>query len=147
VLAMSHAVETHKRARTGVNWAESWPFRDELFEESTQLSAVIADDAHFKHPLGQTRDALGGKIHVRSECLKPSVPVAAVRAGAFCSSTGPEVHNVRTQGNELVVACSPVETILITSCGPKSQRKIGHLRVTVRDEAGGLAWTNLVWPS
>lgn len=93
---------------------------------------------------------------------QPATLVAALKAGSFYSSTSPELHDVRFEGDDLVVACSPVETILITSRGAKSQRviqpgisevrfpivdwrELGFLRVTVRDDAGGRAWTNPVW--
>ncbi len=162
VLAHSHAVETYNHACTGVDRADSWSFLDELLEEGSRLTAIAADDAHFKHPLGLTRDALGGWVQVRAESLEPAALLAALKAGSFYSSTGPELHDVRIEGDELVVACSPVETILITSRGAKSQRRIqpgiaearfpiadwrefGYLRVTVRDEAGGRAWTNPIW--
>ena len=125
-----------------------------MLEEGHRLTGVAADDAHFKHPLGLTRDALGGWVHVRSESLDPVSLLAALKAGAFYSSTGPELHDVRIEGDELVIACSPVETILVTSRGARSQRQIaagitgapfpicdwrelGFLRVTVFDERGG----------
>ncbi len=162
VLAVCHAVETYNHACTGVDRADSWSFLDELLEEGNRLTAVAADDAHFKHPLGLTRDALGGWVQVRAESLEPVALLDALKAGAFYSSTGPELRDVRIEGDEIIVQCSPVETILITSRGAKSQRRIepgitearfpiadwrelGYLRVTVRDEAGGRAWTNPVW--
>lgn len=162
VLPVCHAIETYNHACRIVDRADGWYFLDELLEEGTRLTAVSADDAHFKHPLGLTRDALGGWVHVRSESLEPAPLLAALKAGAFYSSTGPELHDVRVEGDELVVIASPVETILITSRGAKSQRRIepgitearfpiadwrelGYARVTVRDEQGGRAWTNPIW--
>ena len=161
-LPYCHTVETYNHACQVVDRADGWYFLDQLLEEGHRLTAVAADDAHFKHPLGLTRDALGGWVQVRSESLDPAALVAALKAGAFYSSTGPELHDVRMEGDELVVACSPVETILVTSRGAKSLRQIepritgarfpvaewrelGFLRVTVRDERGGRAWTNPIW--
>jgi hypothetical protein len=162
VLPVCHAIETYNHACLGVDRADGWYFLDELLGEGARLTAVAADDAHFKHPLGLTRDALGGWVHVRSESLAPDALLAALKAGAFYSSTGPELRDVRFEGDELVVTSSPVETILITSRGAKSQRRVepgvttarfpiaewrelGFVRVTIRDDRGGRAWTNPIW--
>lgn len=162
VLPHCHAVEAYTHACQGIDRADSWATIDQLINEGVRIDAIATDDAHFKHPLGRTRDARGGWVMVRSESLDPSSLVAALKAGAFYSSTGPELHDVRIDGDELVVACSPVEAVIVTSTGARSQRVIapgstaarfpvgrwrdtGVLRVTVQDEAGGRAWTNPIW--
>ena len=162
VLPFSHAVETYNHACTGVDRADGWYLLDELLEEGNRLTAVATDDAHFRHSLGQTRDALGGWVQVRAESLDPTALLSALKAGSFYSSTGPELRDVRIEGDDIVISCSPVETILITSQGARSQRviqpgiretrfpiagwrEVGYLRVTIRDDAGGRAWTNPIW--
>ncbi len=162
MLPFSHTVETYNRACTGVDRADGWYLLDELLEEGDRLTAVATDDAHLKHPLGLTRDALSGWVQVRAESREPTALLSALKAGSFYSSTGPELHEVRIEGDDIVIACSPVETILITSRGARSQRviqpgiretrfpiaawrELGYLRVTVRDDAGGRAWTNPIW--
>lgn len=162
VLPWCHAVEIYNHACRQGDRAEGWWFLDQLVEEGHRLTAVAADDAHFKHPLGLTRDALGGWVQVRSEALDAPSIVAALRAGHFYSSTGPELLDVHIDGDEIVIACSPAEVIQVTSLGALSQRTIaagltgarfpiadwrrhGFLRVTVIDADGGRAWTNPIW--
>ena len=86
----------------------------------------------------------------------------ALKAGHYYASTGPRLHNVEFLGRDkLAVECSPARQVLVLGEGAGALRVSGGglrgaefdlskfesrwLRVTVRDEVGGHAWTNPLW--
>ena len=103
-----------------------------------------------------------GWVYVKSDALTPDALLRALKAGHYYSSTGPQLHNVEFSGrNKLIVECSPARQILVSGESAGALRIGGGglrgaefdlskvesrwLRVTVRDECGGRAWTNPVW--
>lgn len=99
---------------------------------------------------------------MRSEALEPESILAALKAGRYYSSQGPEIHAVEVRDGSVVVRCSPARGMFlggrgyararalgegITECEPPTDRFVrsSHLRVTVVDAAGKRAWTNPVW--
>jgi hypothetical protein len=124
-----------------------------------RYTAIATDDAHFT---GERNDALRGWVWVTAEALTPASLLAALKAGRFYSSTGPELHSVRIDAaGRLRVECSPVEWIFVTARGPQVVSVHGnelteaavdlagldgpYYRVTVRDRHGRRAWSNPVW--
>ena len=88
--------------------------------------------------------------------------VEALKAGAFYSTQGPEIHGISVQGDEIAVECSAARDIMVVgraSAGiavhgsamrsarlpVEKFRAGGHFRVVVTDEAGRRAWSNPVW--
>ena len=126
---------------------------------STGLHAIATDDTHNNYPGSPERDAYGGWVQVRAESLYPESLLAALKAGHFYASTGPELHDVRLDGDHIHIACSPVEFITVTGLGSRSQRLIpgpleggslplepfragGYCRVSIVAANGARAWTN-----
>jgi predicted metal-dependent phosphoesterase TrpH len=139
--------------------ADSWHIADILLGRGQRYLIYAADDFHFvrnRHDFGR------GWVWVKSERLEPDALLAALKAGHYYSSSGPQIHDVRVEpGERVVVRCSPAEWVFVTGKGPAASAVEGHgvteaelslknfaspyLRVTVRDVHGGRAWTNPVW--
>ena len=137
----------------------SWHFIDLLLHRGHRVGAIAVDDVH---AAPGTSDFMRGWVYVKAESLEPEALLRALKAGHYYSSTGAQIHNVEFQGRDkLLVECSPARQILVTGENAGALRISGGglrgaefdlsevesrwLRVTVRDEAGGRAWTNPVW--
>ena len=99
---------------------------------------------------------------VRSETREPDALLAALQAGDYYSSSGPEIYDLVVEpGERLRLRCSPVDRIFLIG-GPAKYQTIGeqgiteaefdlsswtcpYARVVVRDHAGRKAWTNPIW--
>ncbi len=150
------AVEIYNQtARLDSDRADGWYLAEHLaMATGTPLLAYAADDAHFK----DRADFCGGWVMVKSEENSPESLLAALKSGAFYSSMGPELRDIRREGDELVIECSPVEEVYVTGPGIKrayQQRSAitsarfpvekfvgGWARVTVVDRAAQRAWSN-----
>lgn len=158
-----HAVEVYNHA-SEVGPIRGWGFHqaEVLLNKGHRVSLNAADDAHFKHPSGTFTDAFGGWVQVRAESLDAGALVAALKAGDFYSSTGPEIHNVELDGDTIRVESSPVKRVIVTGTGATSRRSVAegqtsaelqlpgrdqtpYVRVTVVDAEGHAAWTNPIW--
>lgn len=130
---------------------------DTLLSEGWRLSACATDDAHFKGP-----DHFGGWVMVKAEANEPEALLAALKAGEFYASTGPELHDFRIAGNTVVIECSLAEHIIAIGANSASNvahgpgitraelplepfRRGGWVRVAVQDAAGKRAWSNPIW--
>ena len=159
-LDAAHAVETHNGLAAREDRADSWHLYDALLARGRRLTAYAADDAHF-----QPHDPPGCRawVQVRAPALDPDQLLAALKEGAYYSSTGPDIHTVALTGDAVHLTCSPAERILLTGARPGCQLATGdglteatvplgffgdatHLRVTVITADGDRAWTNPLWP-
>ena len=154
-----HAIEVYNGTSHDHNdRADSWYMLDLMLMRGQHYTACATDDAHFRD---ERADALLGWVHVKAEQLTPDAILAALKAGWYYSSTGPQIHDIRITNDELIVDCSPVERIFVTGTGfnavvaqgrglrtasfPLSRIKGPYARVTVRDVGGGRAWSNPFW--
>ena len=105
----------------------------------------------------------GGWVWVKSEKLDEDSIIAAIKSGAFYSSSGPEIHDVRIENGVVSVKCSPVATINImghTQWGYQRRAEAGktinnaqywltgnerYVRVECVDGTGHAAWTNPIF--
>lgn len=159
-LGPAHAVEIYNGVAADANdKPESWHILNVLLDRGQRYFAYAADDAHFSP---NYHDFCRGWVQVKAETLAPDALLAALKAGAFYSSTGPEIHDIAlADDGRLTVACSPAERIFLTGVGSAVQREWGngltrasfdlsewsspYCRVTVRDARGGRAWSNPIW--
>jgi len=81
---------------------------DGVLRRGQRVFGVATDDSHFAYP-----DYGGGWIWLRAEQADRASIVAALRAGAFYASTGPEIHDVQLDGRQVTVHCSPAFSILV----------------------------------
>ncbi len=155
-----HAVEIFNGIAGGDNdRADSWPLLNVLLDRGYRYFAIAADDAHRKP--GYT-DFCEGWVQVKAEENSPAALLAALKAGHFYASTGPEIHDVQvTPGKSVTVRCSPAARIFVTGSNRQGRHAFGnglteteldisgldspYLRVTVRDAQGKRAWTNPIW--
>jgi len=157
-LEAAHAVEVYNVTCANLNdRADSWHLAEMLLARGRRLLAYAADDAHFT----ARPDAFGAWVQVRAEALDPDALLAALKAGHFYSSQGPELRDVAVVGDQLRVACSPVEAIYLGGRGSPRAARFGdgltgaefalapfgggYCRVTVVDGAGRRAWSNPIW--
>jgi hypothetical protein len=161
VAAFAHSVEIYNHScQVGVDRGDSWYMLDLLSEQGFRLSAYAADDAHFN--TAKRPDGFGGWVEVKAESLAPEALVAALKAGAFYSSTGMHIHNIEIENDQIVVECDPAITILASGNGAKYRREHGtgltqasfpleryhqhgFVRITVIGEDGTRAWSNPIW--
>ncbi len=129
-----------------------------LLAEDRRAGAYAADDAHLR---AGAPDAFGGWVEVRSEALEAGAILAALKAGHYYSSQGPEIHAVEVGEGSVAVRCSPARGVLLAGRGTARARALGedivecelplaafagsYFGVTVMDAAGRRAWTNPVW--
>jgi len=157
-IEVAHAVEVYNHTATHHNdRGDGWWMSDQLSQAGRRLHAIAVDDAHFS-----TRpDAFGGWVHVKAESLDPDSLLAALKAGHFYSSQGPELHDVAIEGDEIRVACSPARVIFATGLGSATRHLRGdaltfaslplepfagsYVRITVLDDNGKRAWSNPIW--
>ena len=92
----AHAVEVYNEASAQFNdRADGWYLGDALLAEGNRMGAYAADDAHFEEG---APDAFGAWVQVRSEALEPGAILAALKAGHYYSSQGPEIREVAVGG-------------------------------------------------
>jgi hypothetical protein len=158
-LDAAHAVEVFNALSAWEDRGDSWHLCDLLLGRGHRLSAYAADDAHF-----QPQDPRGcaAWVQVRAESLDPAALLAALKAGHYYASTGPEIHMIRVRADHIAIRCSPATRVLVTGCIPGKHVQAGdaltdcslpldmlaespYIRVTVVDAAGGRAWSNPIW--
>jgi hypothetical protein len=157
-LDAAHAVEVfNQTCAMDSDRGDSWYFSDLLSARDKRLFAYAADDAHFR----SRPDHRYAWVQVRAERLDPESLLAALKAGHFYSSQGPEIHEVSINGGTISVACSPAQAVFVAGRGSRCQSLLGsdvtrcdlpierfagsYCRVTVVDAAGKRAWTNPIW--
>jgi hypothetical protein len=99
---------------------------------------------------------------VKAEANDPEALLAALKAGAFYSSQGPELRDVHLDGDSMVIESSAVVSAVVMGKGTGAKAVHGHsmtraevplarlndspwLRVAVIDAAGKRAWSNPIW--
>jgi hypothetical protein len=155
---IAHAVETYNHGcAMGCDRPDGFHTLDLLLTEGFRLNLVATDDAHFSEP-----DHFGGWTMVRAEANEPEALLAALKAGRFYSSQGPEIRGVEIAGGSVRVASSAVASVIVSGRGTASKGLHGHsmtqaempldrfagspwIRVTVIDRAGLRAWSNPIW--
>lgn len=161
----AHAVEIYNHGCfVECDRGDGWYLADQLLTEGRRLTAFATDDAHFK-----SDDAFGGWVHVKAESLEPEALLAALKAGHYYSSQGPQIHEVSITGDEVRIVCSPVNAISVLSHNSRTIQRMGKsittatlnlkdlerswtklppspwVRIAVIDGAGKRAWTNPIW--
>lgn len=113
----THAVElwnTSSALETGRGGGAM--FLDALLSEGfSHLTGYATDDAHFR-----IADHGIGWMMVKAGTNEPEVLVAAMKAGAYYASTGPELHMVARDADQVVVECSPVAAIALVGRGSRA---------------------------
>jgi hypothetical protein len=136
---------------------DGWYISDQMAMIGRRHSSYAADDAHF-----HTRPDFGGAwVQVKAPSLEPGALLAALKAGHYYSSQGPEIHDIAISGSSLSVTCSPAAVIFLVGPGSLAHQARGdsltqatfnlepyasqHCRLTIIDAAGKRAWSNPIW--
>lgn len=133
---------------------------DQMLLDGLNVTAIATDDAHFRDEVNSNADAFGGWVMVKAEALSPEAILAALKAGDFYASQGPELHHIAMEGHTLHIACSAVDRITILGPRARSHSFSGRsmtsanlpidqfagdwLRVVLTDAAGKRAWSNAI---
>ncbi len=158
VLDAAHAVEIYNHGcAMGCDRGSGVYVVEHLLNAGRVVNLCATDDAHFTEP-----DHFGGWVMVRAPRNDPDDLLAALTAGAFYSSTGPEIHDVRWHADAVEITCGAVVTVVLQGRGTRTSVVHGHsmtrirvpysqiapspwMRLSVIDKAGKRAWTNPVW--
>ncbi len=154
----AHAVEIYNHGcAVGCDRPDGSAIADLLLSEGRSLTMIATDDAHFSEP-----DHFGGWVMVKAAENTPEALLAALKAGHFYSSQGPELRDVRIEGNAVVIESSAVAAAIVQGTGTGAKAVHGSsmtrttvpldrlhgspwLRVTVVDGAGRRAWSNPIF--
>ena len=157
-ITAAHAVEVYNHTSAVLtDRGDGTVMLDQLLAAGHRVHALACDDAHF-----EVDDAFGAWVMVRSEANEPEPLLAALKAGHYYSSTGAQLHDIRFEGDELVVQCSPARAVFLQGKGSRATQVLGegltevrlpaqalgkhsYLRVTVVDAEGRRAWSNPFW--
>jgi len=102
-----HGVEIYNHVAQWFNGkGESLCHWNAMLGRAPGMLGLAVDDAHVSadHPGWN-----GGWIVVNARECSPQAILAAIRAGNFYSSCGPEMHGIEWDGRRLRVTCSPVQ--------------------------------------
>jgi len=163
VAGFIHAVEVYNHA-SEVSVRRGWGMHqaDVLLAKGHRVQINAADDAHLNNEALLFVDAFGGWVEVKAESRTPDALLAALKAGHYYSSTGPELHNVEIRDGRIRVESSPVLQVIVSGLGATYRHSIGiaqvdielelpsventpYVRVSVIDAQGRMAWTNPIW--
>lgn len=157
-ITAAHAVEIYNHGCVVDNdRGEGFLTLEHLLNSGRKLNMIATDDAHFNTP-----DHFGGWVMVKATQNTPEALLAALKAGEFYASTGPQIHDIRLTDDGIEVDCSTASTIIVQGNRPSMATLHGEtmtsgklslerledspwLRVTVIDRAGKRAWSNPIW--
>ncbi|MEM7525432.1 MAG: CehA/McbA family metallohydrolase [Pseudomonadota bacterium] len=157
-ITAAHAVEVYNHGcAVGSDRPHGFATLDLLLSEGRRLNLIATDDAHFSEP-----DHFGGWVMVKAEENDPDALLAALKAGAFYSTAGPEIRNIELDAKEIHIECSAAATVIVSGYGSaaraihgasmtRASMKLARfagskwLRVTVFDASGARAWSNPLW--
>ena len=157
-ITTAHAVEIYNHGcATGCDRPDGFSIADQLLTEGRPLTLIATDDAHFSEP-----DHFGGWVMVKAPENTPEALLAALKAGEFYATQGPELRDVRVEDGKLIVECSAVTSIVAIGWGTGAKAVHGNsltrgevpmerlnnspwVRAAVIDAAGKRAWSNPIW--
>ena len=157
-ITSAHAVEVYNHGCwAGCDRADGFAINDLLLSDGRRLTLIATDDAHFSEP-----DHFGGWVMVKSLVNEPDALVAALKAGLFYASQGPDIRSVTITDTAVEVECSACSSVIVQGHGSAARAVHGPsmtrasvgldrfraspwLRVTVVDGRGKRAWSNPYW--
>ncbi len=157
-ITAAHAVEIYNHGCVVNNdRGEGLMTLEYLLNKGRHLNLIASDDSHFNSP-----DYFGGWVMVKAQENTAQALLAALKAGEYYSSTGPEIHNIRINETSIEVDCTPVVSILVQghgspmtylrgetmTTGKISLERLSNspwIRITIIDRAGKRAWSNPIW--
>jgi hypothetical protein len=135
---------------------------DDVLAAGRRLWGIAVDDAHWRNG---SKDAGLGWVWVKARELTQVAILQALEAGLFYASSGPQIHDLVVERDEVWTRCSPAKCIDFVGNGFCSRRvsaEIGqtiteatvrlrsqqtYVRVACQDLDGCWAWSNPVFLS
>ena len=139
---------------------------EEVLRTGRDFLGFAADDHHGGDNPGLPMHDLGWIMVAADRLDRPSI-LAAIRAGKFYSTTGPQFRSLAVAGDKLVVECTPAQHVWLLGPGYYYQRvnrtpdhlverhefvlpdlsdpkyrELSFLRLEIEDAQGHRAWTN-----
>lgn len=157
-ITAAHAVEIYNHGCVVDNdRGEGFMTLEHLLNGGRKLNLIATDDAHFNTP-----DFFGGWVMVKATKNTPEALLAALKAGEFYSSTGPQINDIHFTDEGVKIGCSSAATIIVQGKGTSMATLHGSsmttaqlslerlenspwIRVTIIDRAGKRAWSNPIW--
>ncbi len=157
-ITAAHAVEIYNHGCIVDNdRGEGFMTLEHLLNDGRKLNMIATDDAHFNTP-----DFFGGWVMVKAMQNSPEALLAALKAGNYYSSTGPQINDIRVNAESVEIDCSSASTIIVQGQGTSMATLHGQsmttgrlslerlaespwIRATVIDRAGKRAWSNPIW--
>lgn len=157
-ITAAHAVEIYNHGcAEGCDRADGFAIADLLLSVGRHLSLCATDDAHFSEP-----DHFGGWVMVKAQENTPEVLLAALKAGHYYSSQGPDLRGLTFDKKGVDVECSAVRSVIVQGYGQGAKAVHGNsmtkarvpldrlgnspwFRVTLIDHAGRRAWSQPYW--
>ncbi|QGX99489.1 PHP domain-containing protein [Roseovarius faecimaris] len=154
----AHAVEVYNHScAVDADRPDGMHMAELMLEQGRRITLIATDDAHFAGI-----DAFGGWVMVKAEENTPEALLAALKAGQFYASQGPEIHDIALDGQTVHVRCSTAERVVVAGTGNRAIVEYGHslsgaavdlrkfedspyIRVAVIDRLGRRAWSNPIW--
>ena len=150
----AHGVEVYNHScAISSNRGSGIAVADVLLNDGVKVCFTATDDSHF-----QPNDYGGGWVMVAADDLNSTAILDALKAGRHYSSTGPVINFIALEDNVLIVDCSPASSIIVSAQGHLALSQQGpnltyaefdlsiletpYFRVTIKDAAGGTAWSN-----
>ncbi len=137
---------------------------DHALQNGKRVFAVAADDSHGHHPGWSIPEYGGGWVQVEAQALTHRDLIVSLKEGAYYSSTGPEIHDMRVEDGQLLVECSPCKLIMfkafplrgpfvgnfetgepMTEASMSIEKEMTYIRVECIDFDGNVAWSNPVF--
>ncbi|MCF6233527.1 MAG: CehA/McbA family metallohydrolase [Rhodobacteraceae bacterium] len=159
-ITAAHAVEVYNHGCAVDNdRGEGFLTLEYLLNEGRQLNLIATDDAHFS-----TSDYFGGWVMVKADENTPEALLEALKSGAYYSSTGPDIHDIRITETGVEVDCTPAVKVMVQGHGSPMAAVGGEamttatlslerlkdspwIRISIIDRAGKRAWSNPIWLS
>ena len=120
------------------------------------MHITATDDSH-----DIPRDAFGGWVMVAARELTSGAILAALKAGDFYASSGPEILSITRDGTVIEIETSPVQRIILAADNHHAKPVAGNgmtgarfdvaefdpafVRIVAIDAQGRSAWSNPYW--
>ncbi|MFN0186519.1 MAG: PHP domain-containing protein, partial [Aquabacterium sp.] len=133
-ITAAHAVEVYNHtSAVRTDRGDGTVMLDQLLAHDHRINALACDDAHF-----EVDDAFAAWVMVKAQARDPDALVAALKAGHYYSSTGVEIHDMRFDGDDLVVDCSAATGVFLQGRGSRATQVVGRDLTQVRLPTGKL---------
>lgn len=150
----NHAIRIYNEDKPDLPW--SFECLDDLLRAGRHVFLTAGDDAHF-----YGADHFGGQVMVKAEENSPEALLAALKSGAFYTTTGPGNRDLRLEGDMLHVESDPACRFIVTGESGADEIRgeaLTHAEIPLRNTTnspwirlgmecadGGRAWSNPIW--